>query len=72
MPTEFYRPQDIDLGLFPSYEQQQPYFATFQTRLLNTMRSAILEGQPLSSQQAMQLVLVQLEEELLRATSERS
>jgi GAF domain len=71
MPAEFYRPQNIDLGLFPSHEQQQGYFATFQTRLLHTMRDAILEGQSLSSQQAMQQVLVQLEKELLQATSER-
>jgi len=70
-PTEFYRSQNIDLGLFPSFGQQERYFATFQTRLLHTMRNAILGGQPLSSQQAMQMVLAQLEEELLQATVEQ-
>jgi transcriptional regulator with XRE-family HTH domain len=65
-PAEFYRAGLIELALFSEQREQEKYFATFQQRLLETMRGAILRGEQLSSQQATQRVMVQLEEELLQ------
>ena len=61
---EFYLSRNIDLALFPSRSQQAQCFATFQQRLLETIRSAAQQGQSLSGQQATSLVMAQFEEEL--------
>ncbi len=70
-PSEFYPAQRIDLALFPPQNQQEHYFSTFQQRLLDTMRTAMQNGQSLNSNQATQLVTSQLEEELLQLAKDQ-
>jgi len=65
-PDEFYPLDQIELGLMPSYEIQQPYLATFQQRITRHMILASRNQQSLTRAQAEQSVWREIEEELLR------
>ncbi len=57
---EFYEPSRIALAIFPSWEQQQPLFATFQQRL-----ARVRQASPTSLSQAELQVWQQIEAELI-------
>jgi len=70
-PEDFYNPQDIELGLLPPAEAQQPYFSGFPQRILQLMsRGAAGEPRPITYQQAEQLAWQQIEAELLRVSQQ--
>jgi hypothetical protein len=61
---EFYEPSRIALATFPSLEQQQPFFATFQQRL-----TRVRQASPTSLAQAELQVWQQIEAELIAHSS---
>lgn len=63
---QFYDPQRIQLGVFPSQQEQRVYIAGFQQRLLETIRQAAERKEFISVVQAEQLVWQQIEEDLLQ------
>lgn len=65
-PEEFYDPKQIELGLVPSQDVQQPLLSEFRKRLSATMMQAARNQQPIDILQAEKLVWQQLEEELLQ------
>jgi hypothetical protein len=66
-PEDFYKPQDIQLGIMPPYEVQQSYLSEFQQRAIEAMRQAMSNQHPISYLQAEQLVWQQIEAELLQS-----
>lgn len=65
---EFYEPEQIALSVLPSFEEQQPFFSGFRQRVIECMRGALSNHQPITALQAEQLAWQQLEEELLKAS----
>ena len=65
---EFYAPEQIALGILPSFEVQQPIITGYRQRVIDLVRQALRNHQPLTTLQAEQLVWQQLEEELLTAS----
>ena len=63
---EFYEPEQIALGVLPSFEVQQQLFSGFRQRAIDIMRQALTNQQPMTTLQAEQLAWQQLEEELLK------
>ncbi len=63
---DFYDPATIELNMMPGQHIQQSYFATFRQRVADVLAQAKARQQPLTSQQAEQLVRQHLEEELLQ------
>jgi hypothetical protein len=63
---EFYEPEQIELGVLPSFEVQQPFFSGFRQRVIDIMRQALRNQQPLTPLQGEQLAWQQLEEEFLK------
>jgi hypothetical protein len=64
-PQDFYKPQDIQLSVMPSYEVQKSYLSGFRQRAVEVMSQAIRNQQPVSYLEAEQLVWQQVEKELL-------
>lgn len=62
----FYDLRDIELGIMPSWEQQQPLIASFQRRVTQRMLQASRANQPITRLQAEADVWQELEEVLLR------
>ncbi len=67
-PEDFYEPQSIELGIMPSLQVQDSYFATFQQRVNSVLKKAIADQHPLNYLQAEQRVWWQIAEELLRVS----
>ena len=65
-PEDFYEPQSIELGLMPSLQVQDSYFATFQQRVTSVLKKAAADQHALNYLQAEQCVWWQIAEELLR------
>lgn len=65
-PGEFYGKQRIDLGIMPSLQVQEPYFAKFKQRVYALMAQATRDGQPVTVQQAELMAWQELEEEFIR------
>ena len=65
-PEAFYEPTCIDLRSVPPQAVQQTYLAGFRQRLVETMRQAARDKQPLSLSQAEQILWQQLEDTLLQ------
>lgn len=65
-PEEFYKLQDIQLGIIPPYEIQKSYLSGFRQRAIEAMSQAMKNNQPISYLQAEQLVWQQVEKELLQ------
>jgi hypothetical protein len=69
-PEGFYDQQSIELGIMPSFEAQQPYFAHFQQRITDLMVRIAAEGYPMTRAQAELEIWLQLEEEFLRLSEQ--
>jgi hypothetical protein len=65
-PEDFYKPQDIQLGVMPSYEVQKSYLSGFRQRAVEAMNQATRNQHPISYLQAEQLLWQQIEKELLQ------
>ncbi|HLH62603.1 MAG TPA: GAF domain-containing protein [Ktedonobacteraceae bacterium] len=63
---EFYAPEQIALGVLPSYEVQKSSFSGFRQRTIDLMRQASINRHPITALEAEQLVWQQLEQELLQ------
>lgn len=63
---EFYELEQIELGIMPSLEEQQPYFSNFSRRVTNMLREAAKSQQVMSIVEAEQVVWQQIEAELLQ------
>lgn len=68
---EYYPPEQIEMGVLPSLEEQEPYFLNFQQRLVHVIRESAQQKIHLNNQQATQKVLQQLEYELLHLIVDR-
>ncbi len=64
--ADYYPQSSIELGIMPSWEVQQQYFASFRERITGLLREASLSGKLLDALTAEQIVRQQLEEELLK------
>ena len=64
-PQDFFKVEQIALGVMPAYDVQQIYLRHFQQRVTQYMR-AMHDSKPLSRLEAEAKVLQDLEEELLR------
>ena len=64
--NEFYRLHDIELGLIPSREIQQPYLAQFHQRVTHAMIAASQNNIELTRREAELKVWQDIEEELLQ------
>jgi hypothetical protein len=62
---EFYDFAQIELGIMPAIEKQQPYFSAFSRRVTDMVREASRNQQPISIIEAEQMVWKQIETELL-------
>ncbi len=60
-PEQFYPFQDITPGVMPSLEEQRPYLATFQSRVLDHLKEATRQQLLLTRVQAERLVWQELE-----------
>jgi len=69
-PEDFYELAQIELRVMPSPEIQSPHFATFRERLMQTMRQAQKDQQPMTLVQAEQVVWHQIEQKLLQQLSQ--
>lgn len=65
-PDESYEAQQIELRTMPPLNIQQPYFASFRQRVTDALTQTAISGQPMTNQQAEQVVRQRLEEELLQ------
>ena len=63
---EFYKPEEIALGVLPSFEVQGPLLSGFRQRVIDIMGRALRNQQSITAYQAEQLAWQQLEEELLQ------
>ncbi len=63
---EFYKPEEIALGVLPSFEVQGPLLPGFRQRVIDIMGRALRNQQSITAYQAEQLAWQQLEEELLQ------
>ena len=63
---EFYEPDRINLGIVPPQAEQKAYLSQFRQRLIETMKQAARNSQPINLIEAEQLVWQQIEEELLQ------
>ncbi len=68
-PEDFYESAQIELKVMPPPEIQSPHFATFREQLMQTMRQAQRDQQPLTLVQAEQVVWHQIEQNLLQQLS---
>ncbi len=68
-PEDFYEPAQIELKVMPSPDIQFPHFATFREQLMQTMRQAQKDQQPMTLVQAEQVVWRQIEQDLLQQLS---
>lgn len=64
-PEEFYEEQQIELGVVPTYEEQQGALAGFRQRATELMRRHAARQPPLTFLQAEQLAWQEIEAELL-------
>ncbi len=64
---QFYEPEQITLGVLPSYEVQKPFFTGFRQRVIDIMWQASKNQQSITAIEAEQLAWQQLEEELLQS-----
>src|SRR6266571_2964511 len=71
-PEAFYDQQSIELGIMPSLEAQQPYFAHFQQRVTDLMVRTAAEEHPMTRTQAELEIWQQLEEEFLRLSGQEA
>ncbi len=69
-PEDFYDQQSIELGIMPSLEAQQPYFAHFQQHVTDLMVRTAAEEHPMTRTQAELEIWQQLEEEFLRLSGQ--
>jgi hypothetical protein len=67
-PEDFYEPQSIKLGIMPSFQVQDSYFATFQQRVKSMLKESVADQHPLNFIQAEQRTWWQIAEELLRVS----
>ncbi len=65
---EFYPLESIELGIMPSFEEQQPYFSNYSRRVTDQVREAIRKQQSISLIEAEQVVAQQIETALLQVT----
>jgi hypothetical protein len=65
-PGEFYEPERIALGMMPAQHVQEASFSTLRQRVADTLLQAASKQQPMTNQQAEQLIRQQLEKELLQ------
>lgn len=63
--TDFSPPSSIELRVLPSADLQQLSLASFQSRVVETLRQAAAQGQPLNRLQAEEAVWKQVEDEIL-------
>ncbi len=68
-PDEFYRHEDIQLYVMPSYDVQRKAFATFRQRVSQILIQAARKHVQMDIVQAEQLVWQQIEDELLASES---
>jgi hypothetical protein len=68
-PEDFYESQSIKLGIMPSFQVQDSYFATFQQRVKSMLKESIADQQPINFVQAEQRAWWQIAEELLQVSS---
>jgi len=66
LPEDFYEPQQIQLGVVPTYEAQQPYLSRFRPRATELMRQHARSQEPLPYLQAEQIAWQEIEAELLQ------
>jgi len=64
-PHEFYRPEDIQIHVMPSYDRQKQAFATFRQRASQILVQAARDRVPMDIVRAEQLAWQQIEDELL-------
>ncbi|HET8911360.1 MAG TPA: GAF domain-containing protein [Ktedonobacteraceae bacterium] len=64
-PEDFYESQSIKLGIMPSFQVQDSYFATFQQRVKSMLKESVADQQPINFVQAEQRAWWQIAEELL-------
>jgi transcriptional regulator with XRE-family HTH domain len=65
-PEDFYELQSIKLGIMPSVQVQDSYFATIQQRVNSMLKKAVADHHPLNYFQAEQRAWWQIAEELLQ------
>ena len=68
-PQEFYRPEDIEIHVMPSYDRQKQAFATFRQRISRILIQATRERVQMDIVRAEQLAWQQIEDELLASKS---
>jgi transcriptional regulator with XRE-family HTH domain len=61
---DFYKPQDVQLDIMPTYEAQQSYLSGFRQLVIEAMSQAMSKQQSISYLQAEQLVWQQIENEI--------
>ena len=61
VPDKFYPLQDIELGVMPLFEDQRPYLATFQQRVLQRLKESTRQQQLLPRMEAERLVWQEIE-----------
>lgn len=71
-PHEFYRIQDLDLGLLPPAQRQQSAIANFQLQVTQTMIQAQQQGEPLTRPVAELRTWQEIERRLLHQTWEEA
>src|SRR5947209_639235 len=71
-PEEFYEPRQIELSVMPDQEIQKKYFANFRQRVANLMIEGSINKRPINNLEAERLVWLELEEELLQLSVQRS
>ena len=69
-PEDFYDQQSIALGIMPSLEAQQSYFAHFRQRVTALMVQTAAEERPMTRKQAELEIWQQLEEEFLHLSAQ--
>ena len=65
----FYTFDQIELGLMPAIEEQQPYITAFSRRVTEKVKETTRKKQPISIMEAEQMVWKQIKTELLSLTS---
>jgi len=68
-PEQFVLPEQIELRLMPTAEQQHRLFVTFQQRILEVMKKSLNAGRAVTRMEAEQIVWQQFEEELIHTSA---
>lgn len=70
-PSDFYAPEDIELQVMPPQSIQRQHFANFRRRMARIMIEGAQKRRPVNNLEAEKLVWRELEEELLRLSTEQ-